>query len=471
MSAPDTSNLLMSRPWAVWCDQMQRFAEFLNNPNQSGSLDILCPSVDETDITWWATGELATVTDSSSLTVTFTGQSRFGPTATVIAGGAGYTSAPDVNISGANGTGMGMTAHALVLGGAVVDIVFDTNGYGYMEPLSFALTGGDGSGALVAGKVGRQFNVGDFILWNDPTIVGDGRSYEIDKITALTPIDDTTATFTLERRPNGAPAGQAQFASQIRSHGTCEIYRLVNKIFPITPGNTPQIYKFLWPDMTVCAAQGNIVGFDATTINLAQPPFAEGTTAVDPRTNPPCPGLRTLNGAAYVDIGILGDLAIGQTAIARISVQDWESIRTVYARVRVPPSGPGTFRGDVTACIVAYVMFISPPDGMGAREVGLIDTLVVRNGGYMTYSTGNQPDGRMMPYHVYWPLDGTRQDWPPTRLPKCIDALDGDENLIAGFTIDPAQTVLYRPDGEIDIILGQVGLGSPGTDFMVTVQS
>lgn len=466
------STLLISRPWAVWVDQVHRFMRFLQNPQADGAFDVLCPSVDETDIEWWAEGVLASsVTDPASITVTFTGESRFPMTASIVAGGVSYATAPTVSIAGANGTGFGATATAAVRGGAVTAITITASGYGYMEPLSFTLTGGGGTGALVAGKVGRQFNVGDFILWNDSTQIGGIRSYEIDLITAIAPIDATSATFTLQRRANGAPTGQAQFASLMRSHASCQIYRLVNKVFPITPATSPQIYKFLWPDMTVLAAKGTIVGFNATILNLSQSAYlADGSTNATVQYTPPAPGLRTLNGAAYTNIGILGTLEVGATAIARISVQDWESIRSVYGKVRVAPEGAVTFQGDADACIVVYVCYITP-GAVGAQSVGLIDTLIIKDGEYFSYAVTNEPDGRMMPYHAYFPLSGTRLDWPPTVLPLIEDALDVDGNLVTTGTIDPTQTVTFKPDGEIDIIVMQVGSDVAGDDLIVTVQN
>lgn len=468
----DISTLLISRPWAVWVDQVHRFMRFLQNPQADGAFDVLCPSVDETDIEWWAEGLLASsVTDPATVTVDFTGESRFPMTASIVAGGVSYATPPTVSIAGANGTGFGATATAAVRGGAVTAITITASGYGYMEPLSFTLTGGGGTGALVAGKVGRQFNVGDFILWNDSTQIGGIRSYEIDLITAIAPIDATSATFTLQRRANGAPAGQAQFASLMRSHGSSQIYRLVNKVFPITPATSPQIYKFLWPDMTVLAAKGTIVGFDATILNLSQSAYlANGSTTATVQYAPPAPGLRTLNGAAYTNIGILGTLEVGATAIARISVQDWESIRSVYGKVRVAPGGAVTFQGDADACVVVYVCYITP-DAVGAQSVGLIDTLIIKDGEYLSYAVTNEPDGRMMPYHAYFPLSGTRLDWPPTILPLIEDALDVDGNLVTTGTIDPTQTVTFKPDGEIDIIVMQVGSDVGGDDLIVTVQS
>ena len=60
-------------------------------------------------------------------------------------GGAGYTSAPTVTISG--GAGTGAAATAVVTNGVVTSITLDNPGSGYTSPPTVTLTGGGGSGA------------------------------------------------------------------------------------------------------------------------------------------------------------------------------------------------------------------------------------------------------------------------------------------------------------------------------------
>ena len=64
---------------------------------------------------------------------------------TVTNGGSGYTSAPDVTISGGSGTGA--TATATVESGAVTGITITNNGYNYTSAPSVTFSGGGGSSA------------------------------------------------------------------------------------------------------------------------------------------------------------------------------------------------------------------------------------------------------------------------------------------------------------------------------------
>lgn len=173
-----------------------------------------------------------------------------------------------------------------------------------------------------------------------------------------------------------------------------------------------------------------------------------------------------MNGAAYTTLGISGIVSPGMTSQARISVQAWESIRTVYAKVLTAPTGPTPFMGDANACIVIYVCYIAP-DG----TVGLIDTLVIDENEVNSYDSSNVPDGRQMPYHFYFPTSNPNQDWPPNRLPVDTTGLTAGGLLQLPIVIDPTQTVVFHPDGEIDFIIAQVGSGTSGSDLIVTVQT
>ena len=70
---------------------------------------------------------------------------------TVTNGGAGYTSAPTVDLAGGGGTGAAGTA--IVLGGAVVDVVLTACGTGYTGPPNVSLTGGGGTGAAATATI------------------------------------------------------------------------------------------------------------------------------------------------------------------------------------------------------------------------------------------------------------------------------------------------------------------------------
>jgi len=453
-----------SRPWNTWF--LSVYGQL--QPSLS-TCQFLCPSVDETDSEWYATGTIDGVTDPITFTATLVGQSRFGMAGTVIQGGAGYSSATVLNVSGAGGSGYGAQLTPIVEGGAIAGITTVTSGYGYIAPLSLVATDtGGGSGSVLVAELGRQFAVGDFILWNDPTIVAGTAGYEIDQITAIVPIGETSATFTIARNATGAPADQAQYGSPFDAHANVAFYRLINKLFVASanPLPGPQVLKFAWDNMTVAAVTAMLPGAPPYTINLASVPYTPGTTTLNPLTNPAAPGLRTMNGAAYTNLGITGALSIGLTASARVSVQAHESIRTVYAKVLVAPTGPGSFNGDANACIVIYVCYISP-----TGVVGLIDTLVIDATNFNSYSSSNPPDGRQMPFHALWPFNAPNTDWPPNRLPVCTDALTMAGLLQLPIAPDASSTVLFEPDGALDFIVAQVGTGTAGSNLVVTVQT
>jgi hypothetical protein len=482
-----TQQTTFSKPWARWIVDLYNYL-IGQSPASTTTLTFECPSVDETDSEWYATGTIDGSTDPATIGVTFVGQSRWGIQVTILAGGTGYT-APVITIAGADGTGWYATATAVIQGGAIVAISVTASGYGYTPPLSVQITDPTGTGALAMAAIGRQFNVGDYILWNDPTLSGGAYSYEIDQITAITPSSSTGATFTLARGVAGGTAGQAQFGSPLKPHGQsspCAFYRLIDKVFSANPNNsagTPQVIKFLWDNMTVCTVLATSTSFATSVLlNLAPSPYLPGTANLDLTKQPPQPGLRTMNGAAYTTLGITGALTAGMTSGARVSVQAHESIRTVYAKVQIAPTGPTAFMGDTNACIVIYVCYIAPPmtSGSAARVVGLIDTLVIDASTFTSYDDDNVvspvlpnvPDGRQMPYHEYWPTNmGPNFDWPPNRLPVCTGALNSSGNLQLPITVDPTQTVLFAPDGQIDFIVSQVGTSIAGSNLIVTVQT
>lgn len=72
---------------------------------------------------------------------------EFGDNLTVVNGGSGYTSEPNVVI---RGTGTGAAATATVSGGQVVAVTINDGGVNYQNPVSIEITGGGGSGAVVA---------------------------------------------------------------------------------------------------------------------------------------------------------------------------------------------------------------------------------------------------------------------------------------------------------------------------------
>lgn len=69
-----------------------------------------------------------------------------------IVGGSGYTSAPEVTISG--GGGFGATAYATLVGDAVDTVIVDDPGQGYTSIPTITFTGGEGSGASSTAVLG-----------------------------------------------------------------------------------------------------------------------------------------------------------------------------------------------------------------------------------------------------------------------------------------------------------------------------
>lgn len=475
-----------SKPWLSW---FIRFQSVLAGVAASDILEVIAPSVDETDIGWFGNGTIDDSTDPVSFTATLTGASRFPMQITVTMPGSGYTSAPTVTITDANGNTNGAAATAVLNGDGVQVVEVSASGYGLVPPLTVAFTGGGGTGAAATANLGRQWGVGDFIIWNDPTITSGIYGYEIDQITAITYGSLTSGTFKVARAAAGATAGQAQFGSPLAAHASINFYRLINKGWdiPIDPTLGPQLVKLFWDNMTVAAV---LIGQGASSspvlINLAPVPYTPGTMDLNPRLNPPAPGMRTMNGAAYTTLGISGALTVGATSAARISAQAWESVRTVYAKVQGAPAGATSFGGDANACVVIWVCYIAPPDSMGNRAVGLLDCLVVDSGKFTSYADTNSvtpppnvPDGRQMPYHGLseWVRTPPLYDWPPNYLPVLAGALSADGALQLGTPPNmpnaPSGTdsVQFSPDGEIDFVVGQIGTSTAGSNLIVTVQT
>lgn len=457
----------ISKPWLQWFWAVYRF--ITSGSANSQLVEVLAPSVDETDDDWWAkvSANVSGSTDPVTVTVELDGVTRFGIQLTITNPGSGYSGTVNVTVSSSNGQGQPAKGTATLSGGGITGWTQTTQGYNLAPPLVVAF----GSGAATAtAQLGRQFAVGDFIIWNDPTIVSSAYSYEIDQITSITPVDDTHFTCTLARASASAASGGAQYGSLKAAHASgAAFFRLINQswLLNIDTQAGPQLIRLLWPNMCVAAVAVGQSGQSSgqITVNLAPLPYLPGTTTKNPRLNPPSPGMRTMNGAAYVSLGATGTLAQSQTSAVRVPVQAWESLRTIYGMVRTAPAGPTTFNGDANACIVVYVCYIN------GTNVGLIDTLIFDAGSTTSYSASNPPDGRQMPYHAYWSGIAPNADWPPNLLPKLTGALNGSGNLQLGFTISTTQSVQFAPDGVIDFIIAQVGTSTAGANLTLAVQT
>ncbi len=101
---------------------------------------------------------------------------------------------------------------------------------------------------------GRTFAPGDYILWNDPSIVNSVYQYEIDQIVSV-----KGSVFTLARRdPNGGSG--AQFGSVLAPHANIQFFKLIDKTFDVLWQGEWQVYQFLWANMIVAAVSANTVG-------------------------------------------------------------------------------------------------------------------------------------------------------------------------------------------------------------------
>lgn len=472
----DTSDLLtyskqvgqskFSKVWLQWFWAVYRF---ITSGSVSQLLEVLAPSIDETDDGWWGKATVGTG-DPVTATIILHGVTRFGIQLTITTPGTGYSGTVNISVASSNGQGHPAKGTATLSGGHVTGWTQTTQGYDLVEPLVVSFSGGGGSNAAADATLGRQFAAGDFVIWNDPTIASSAYSYEIDQIASITPTDDTHFDAVLTRAAVGAASGMAQYGSTIVAHTSAPLFRLINKswLINVDAAAGAQVLNFLWPNMCVAAVSVGQQGQSAGVVmaNLAPLPYLPGTTTPNPRLTPPSPGMRTMNGAAYTNLGTLGVLGTSVTSQARIPVQAWESIRTVYAMVRTAPVGATTFNGDANAAIVVYVCYISP-----AGVVGLIDTLVIDTGEFTSYDSANAPDGRQMPYHSLWQAVAPNSDFPPNLLPVLTGALDAFGNLQLGFAISTTTTVPFAPDGTIDFIVAQVGTSIAGSNLTVVVQT
>jgi uncharacterized repeat protein (TIGR01451 family) len=120
--------------------------------------------------------------------------------ASIVAGGTGYTSAPTVifNNSGTNGTGAAATA--TVSGGAITAITITNGGSGYTTAPTISFTGGGGTGANVTANLSVSSGT---ISWNPFTLAA-----------------GATVTFVLHMQvgTTGLSAGQNQYVNTAKVH-------------------------------------------------------------------------------------------------------------------------------------------------------------------------------------------------------------------------------------------------------------
>jgi len=107
--------------------------------------------------------KLETITTwDSSFTFTAEAYNTIGPllSISIIDGGSGYTSAPDVTITG--GGGIRATATCTISGGAVNTVTITNEGEGFTHQPTITFTGGGGSGAIASADIPGGLGVSSF---------------------------------------------------------------------------------------------------------------------------------------------------------------------------------------------------------------------------------------------------------------------------------------------------------------------
>lgn len=420
-------------------------------------------SIDETDIGFFGIGDTDETTNPLTLNPTLYGASRyrqFVSNIKITGAGPTYLTPPAVTVEGA------AQAHALIDGyGNLTAIVIDDPGFydpaEWHSPPMVTIAGGATGIATFS-----NWKVGDFILWNDPA-----NGYEINEIAAMTFSDAYpygVTGWTLRRQSDGATSGQALFGSFMAARSNKPFWRVFPMVFSEAirpaafggecPTGLPRTRPFPWPNNCVVAvaaqAFGDGGGGPITILNLAP-----DITEMDSSKLPLAPGMRFLKGGGYSDIGFLGTIAPGSTAIARAKLLDGpHSIRNITADLRKALSGSDG---------IIWVVYITP-DTLSA---GVLEKLTISNGNRQSYT--DEPRERQMPYHDGWTkplLDGASiacPDWPPTLIPIIDVPFDADGNLVQPVTPDPNQFLQVLEDGYIDFIVEQAGSGTAGDDLTI----
>lgn len=101
----------------------------------------------------------------------------------------------------------------------------------------------------------RSFQVGDYVVWDDPATANGRYQYEIDRIVAV-----NGESFTLSRSQQGSPPGEAYFGSVRASHTAINFFRMLDPTFRVLWDGPQQVYKFLWDGMVVSAVSGVTAG-------------------------------------------------------------------------------------------------------------------------------------------------------------------------------------------------------------------
>jgi hypothetical protein len=204
----------------------------------------------------------------------------------------------------------------------------------------------------------RVFRVGDFVVFNDESknpAIGYRRSYECAQIVGPGDEGDVvpTGNFQFLRRPEADTRPDwASFETLRCPHASgIRFFKLDSKPFTFsvkkgffrTPGLPARIEAKL-PSACVVAA---VVG---VANNFGYGPYT--TFPLGHHSEPFMPGDRTCNGGAYT-FQIPGALAVADTVVIPMRVQDSASIRCIYAYVQTPTTDGQS----------AYIVKVSRDDG------------------------------------------------------------------------------------------------------------
>lgn len=131
-----------------------------------------------------------------------------------------------------------------------------------------------------ASAYGRQFVVGEYVLFNDSTVVGALYSYEICKIID---INTTTGEWTLQRRQNYAAPGFAAFGTMLADHAAgVTINHLIDQyFFTMIPFGSEQVWRIVWESMTIPAIILSVETQPDILVNLIAPPPAAANPGID----------------------------------------------------------------------------------------------------------------------------------------------------------------------------------------------
>lgn len=311
-----------------------------------------------------------------------------------------------------------------------------------------------------------NFNVGDFIVWNDSTPNPSHPqlySYECDQIIGITGTPNASgyATLELQRQYPGEVLDFATFGSYKTNHASgTRFYKLQYQEYPqqiqtgpvnqanssSNAGAIPDTYVLTNPVQCVVAclcALANVNGFGPfPVLNCTNVFYQPGGGVLQ---IPPAPGGRTLTGAAYHMTGFgaaSGALLAGQRADFRARLADQTSIRTMYAYLSGPAAGNMQIQ-------VKYIEPMQPGyTSDSQRRQGIIETLTIPAGNGSSYDPVNNPAKlRRMPYLHTWPTT----------------------DIIAD---DLGPTLVLQQGGDLDFVIASVAAsGFTGSGLVVAVET